>query len=104
VLANGAITGTLKYIEDYSAAGFTEGGNFLALKVSSGESVDGVTYTVTLEDDSPARTVTLDSDQNVLIQVKDKDKLKITVKAEKAGYGTDVKVYTCKGLTCEEES
>lgn len=35
VIANKSIKGNLKYIDDYSAAGFTGGGNYLALKYNS---------------------------------------------------------------------
>lgn len=97
------MTGTLAYVSDYSAAGFEGGGNFIALKVSSTESIEDVTYTLTVIDgDGAERSVTLDSDKNAVIQVKDHTTQKIRFTAEKEGYGTDVITLDLSGLTCEE--
>ena len=97
------MTGTLAYVPDYSAAGFEGGGNFIALKVTSTEGVEGVTYTLAVIDgDGAERSVTLDSDQNAVIQIRDHLTQKIRFTAEKEGYGTDVVTLGLSGLTCEE--
>lgn len=104
-IANGVISGTLKYISDYSAAGFEGGGNFIALKVGSSESISGVTYKCTVIDgNGQERTVTLDDDKVIVIQIKDKAAQKLRFTAEKDGYGTDVTTLALSGLRCEEEA
>lgn len=100
-IENGAITGTLAYIADYSAAGFEGAGHYIALKVSSSESVEGVTYKCTIIDaDGAERTTTLDNDQNIVIRISStQQKLRFT--AEKDGYGTDIETLSLADLTLE---
>lgn len=97
VVGDDSISGTLKYIEDYSAAGFSPiDGNFIALKCES--NVEDATITVTVTNPS-----VLDSDGIIVCQIADKDTQTITVKAEKEGYVTVTKVYTLSDLVCQTE-
>lgn len=102
-IADGVISGTLAYVPDFSAAGFDPAdGNFIALKVSSTNEVEGVTYTCTIIDgDGAERSVTLDEDQNIVIQIKDKATQKLRFTGIKEGYVTDVVTLALSGLTCE---
>lgn len=76
-------------------------GHYLALKAGSSENVEGVTYTFTITDSDGSRSVTLDNDQNIVVQIKSTDQV-ISFKAEKEGYGTDVTTLKLTGLTLEE--
>ena len=104
-IADGVISGTLAYIPDFSAAGFDPAdGNFLALKVSSENDVEGVTYVCTIIDgDGAERSVTMDNDQNIVIQIKDKDTQKIRFTGTKEGYVTDIVTLSLTGLDCESD-
>ena len=97
VVGDDSISGTLKYIEDYSAAGFSPiDGNFIALKCES--NVEDATITVTVTNPS-----VLDSDGIIVLQIADKDTQTITVKVEKEGYVPVTKVYTLTDLVCQSE-
>ena len=97
VVGDDSISGTLKYIEDYSAAGFDPiDGNFIALKCES--NVEDAIITVTVTNPS-----VLDSDGIIVLQIADKDTQTITVKVEKEGYVPVTKVYTITDLVCQSE-
>ena len=97
VVRSDSITGTLKYVEDYSSA-FGPGldsGNYIALHAEV-EGVEGATITVKV-----TNTVTLDEDGNMVLRIADKSSQTITVVASKAGYRTTTKVFRLNRLTCE---
>lgn len=99
---NGAgtgITGTLKYVDDYT--GFSgdpdlQEGNYLVFHAEVPDE-DGVTITATMDN-----TSTLDSDGIAVFRVRDKSTQTLTVVASKEGYESVTKVYSLSGLTCEE--
>lgn len=99
VVDENAITGTLKYVSDYSTA-FPAGldsGNYIALHFEVPDEED-VTITVTITNPS-----VLDSDGNFVGRIADKDSQTITVVASKDGYDDVTKVYSLTGLTCLSE-
>ena len=86
----------MKYIADYSSAGYTgdeESGNFLALKCTA---VDGATITVEVVGGLHGAS-TLDSDGLVICRIANTYQ-KIKVVATKSGK-TSTKVYSLTGLT-----
>jgi hypothetical protein len=99
---NGAgtgITGTLKYVDDYT--GFSgdpalQEGNFLVFHAAV-PNVDDVTITATMDN-----TSTLDSDGIGVFRVRDKSSQTLTIVASKEGYDSVTKVFSLSGLTCEE--
>ena len=97
--ASGTITGTLKYIADYSSAfgGDLASGNYLALHCEVPD-VEGVTISVKLTNEA-----TLDEDGNIILRIADKDTQTITVVASKDGVDPVTRVYSLTGLTCQEE-
>lgn len=97
VIGTNAITGTLKYIDDYSTA-FGPGedsGNYLAIHASVPD-VDDVTITVTVTNPS-----VLDADGICVCRIADKSSQTITVVASKEGYDDVTKTYNLSGLTVE---
>jgi len=92
------ISGTLKYISDYSSAGYTgdeQSGNFLALHFES--EVDGATIKVELVGGTHGEK-TLDDDGLCIFRVTSTTQtIKVTVVAE--GYNNTVKTYALTGLT-----
>lgn len=93
-----SITGTLKYVTGYT--GFSgkaeeQSGNYIVVHADV-PGMDDVTYTVKV-----TKAVTLDSDQTVVLRIRNKDTQTITVTASKEGFDTVTKVYTLSGLTCE---
>ena len=93
-----AITGTLKYVDDYSSAfsGDLSSGNYIVLHAEV-PAADGVTITATVTDPS-----TLDEDGIMVLRIADKDTQTITIAASKEGYETVTKVYSLTGLTCND--
>ena len=98
VISGNAITGTLKYVDDYSTAfsGEEASGNYLAIHAEV-PGVEGVTLTVTVTNPS-----TLDEDGICVCRIRDKSTQTITVVASKEGYESVSKVFTLTGLTCED--
>lgn len=95
VVVNDAITGTLKFISDYSTA-FGPGedsGNYLAIHASV-PGVDDVTLTVTVTNPS-----VLDADGICVCRIADKSTQTITVVASKEGYESVTKEFNLSGLT-----
>ena len=97
MIENNAISGTLKYVDDYT--GFSgdvslQSGNYIALHFSVPE-VDDVTITVTV-----TNPVVLDEDGIAVLRIADKSSQTITVVASKDGYESVTKVLTLSGLTC----
>ena len=89
------ITGTLKYISDYSSA-FGPGeddGNYICLHFAA--NLSGATITATI-----TNPVTLDEDGILVGRIRDKDSQTITVVASKPGYASATRVFDLSGLTC----
>lgn len=97
VVGKNAITGTLKYVDDYSTAfsGDQASGNYIAIHASV-PGVDDVTITVTVTNPS-----TLDADGICVCRIADKSSQTITVVASKEGYESVEKVFNLSGLTVE---
>lgn len=95
VITGTDITGTLKYVDDYSSA-FGPGedsGNYICLHFAA--NLPGATITVTI-----TNPVTLDADGILVGRIADKSTQTITVVASKPGYASDTKVFDLTGLTC----
>lgn len=95
VVSGSAITGTLKYVADYSSAfgGDLASGNYIALHCEV-PGVDDATITVTV-----TNPVVLDTDGNIVCRIADKSTQTITVVAAKSGFKSVTKVFSLKGLT-----
>ena len=97
-IGKNSITGTLRYIEDYSSA-FPAGldsGNYIAIHASVPDE-DDVTITVTVTNPS-----VLDEDGIAILRIADKNSQTIKVVASKEGYESVTKEYSLKNLVCEE--
>lgn len=98
-IGSNSITGTLKYIADYSSAfqGDLSSGNFIAIHCS----VPGVEdATITVKVTNP---VTLDEDGIAVLRIADKSTQTITVVASKTGFESVTKTFSLTGLTCLSE-
>lgn len=95
---NGTVTGTLKYVDDYT--GFSskveeQSGNYIVLKAEVPE-VSDVTITVKI-----TNPVTLDSDGIFVGKIANKSSQTITVVASKTGLPSVTRTFTLSGLTVE---
>ena len=104
VVGDDAISGTLKYIEDYSSAfgGDLSSGNYIALIFDTPD-VTGATITVEIVG-GVSGPVTLDPDRMFVGRIADKSTQTIQVVASKEGYESVTKVYSLTGLTLEAAS
>ena len=95
VIGDNAITGTLKYVADYSSAfgPDLDSGNYIALHCSTNIEDATITFTVT-------NPVTCDATGIVVARIADKTSQTITVVASKEGYDSVTKVFSLTGLTC----
>lgn len=101
-VANGAITGTLKHVTDYT--GFSsdtdeQSGNFLALKL---EAFSGATIQVELVNGTVGKPVTLDSDGMIVLRITDISTQSIKVIATIDSVSETIS-YSISGLTLNEE-
>lgn len=99
-VGDGVITGTLKYVDDYT--GFSskvaeQTGNYIVIHAEVPDE-DDVTITVKV-----TNPVVLDEDGIAVLKIADKDSQTITVVASKTGYESVTKVYRLNQLTCETE-
>lgn len=86
VIGDNAITGTLKYVSDYSSAGYTddeESGNFIALHCTS--NVEDAVITAQLVNGVHG-AVTLDEDKICIFRISDKSTQSIKFTATADGY------------------
>lgn len=100
VVGESSISGTLKYIDDYSSA-FGPGldsGNYIVLHAEVPD-VEDVTITVTVTNPS-----VLDEDGIAVLRIADKSSQTITVVASKEGYEDVTKVYSLTELTTLDSS
>lgn len=98
--AGNGLTGTLKYVDDYT--GFSgdpelQVGNYLVFHAAVPD-VEGVTITAKMDN-----TSTLDEDGIGVFRVRDKSSQTLTIVASKEGYDSVTKVYSLSGLTCEAD-
>ena len=97
-MGSAGIDGTLKYIADYSAAGYAGSeakGHYLVLHVDV-PNVTGVTYTVEVLGGAHGPQ-TLDEDQTAICYIKDTTK-RIKITATKSGV-TETRIFRLNGLT-----
>ena len=98
-MADGAITGTLKYVDSGALATDWGAGNFIALKFTPSESDEGVSYyRVGLDPSQGSGLVKLDSDMDGVFKVTDKDEQVLVVETV-SRYRTTRKEYDLSGLT-----
>jgi hypothetical protein len=93
------ISGTVKYIADYSSAGYTgdeESGNFLVLHFETEE--EGSTITTELVGGVHGASA-LDPDGLCIFRITNKSTQTIKVVASKTGYANTVRYFSLKGLT-----
>ena len=97
-----AITGTLKYIADYSSAYGTgeDSGNYLVLHAEVPDTED-VTITAQVVN-GVHEPQTLDSDGICIFRITDKNSQKIRFVASKDGYEPITKTFSLKGLTLNQ--
>lgn len=101
-IANGAITGTLKYLGTDNAITQVWGyGNFIALKFPDAD-IENSTVKVGLEPSAGSGLAELDSDKNGIFKISDKLHQKLVVSITKDGE-TVVQRYDLSGLTCLSE-
>lgn len=95
-----AISGTLKYVEDYTGFSGVEAlqsGNYIVLHAEV-PGVDDVTITVKVTDE-----VELDSDGIAVLRIADKSSQTIKIVASKDGYRSVSKTFTLTDLVCESD-
>lgn len=101
-VANGAITGTLKYMgEDNAITQVWGAGNFLCLKFADAD-IENQTVKVGLNPSVSSGLVELDADKNGIFKVTDKMHQKLVVLQIKDGV-SQLTSYDLSGLTCNAE-
>lgn len=101
-VGNSGVTGTLKYVADYSSAflGDQSSGNYIALHYSV-PNVEGVTLTVEVVNGTSG-PVTLDPDGICVSRIADKSTQTLKVVASKTGYESVTKTLSLTGLTLNQ--
>lgn len=102
VVGSKSISGTLKYVADYSSAYGTgeDSGNYLVLHAEVPDTED---VTITAEVVNGAHgPQTLDSDGICIFRITDKNSQKVRFVANKDGCESVVKTFTLKGLTLKQ--
>ena len=98
-VANGAITGTLKYLASGAIADDWGAGNFLCLKFPDAD-ITTMTVKVGLNPSQGSGLVALDSDKNGVFKVTDKATQKFKVEVSD-GTHTTTQLFDLSGLVCE---
>lgn len=98
-IADGAITGTLKYISSGAIAQDWGPGNFLCLKVPDAD-ITNMTVRVGLNPSQGSGLVALDADKNGVFKVTDKNTQKFVV-LQQDGVKTKLQEFDLSGLTIE---
>lgn len=114
-VANGNITGTLKYLDEGDIVDYWGAGNFLVLKFAANDWSDyesvkvglrptygGPGGTTPIDDDSGLVEITTDPDKNGVFKINDKATQKFKIVATD-GNATVTKIYNLSGLTTESE-
>ena len=97
-VADGAITGTLKYVDSGALATDWGAGNFIALTFTPNEGDTGVTtYRVGLDPSQGSGLVELDSDMDAVLKVTNTSQRLVVETVGSAG--TAHQEYSLKGLT-----
>lgn len=99
-IGNGAITGTLKYLDDYT--GFSskteeQSGNYLAIHAEDSKA-DSITAELVGGTKGP---VTLDSDGLIVFRIANKNTQSVKIVSYKDGAVKDTKAYGLTGLVME---
>lgn len=98
-VADGAITGTLKFVSEGALPAKWGEGNFLALKFTPSESDEGtIWYRVGLDPSQGSGLVQLDSDMDAVFKVTDKDEQVLVVETV-SRERTTRQEYDLSGLT-----
>jgi hypothetical protein len=100
-IANGAVTGTLKYISSGAIAQDWGAGNFLCLKFPDAD-ITTMTVKVGLNPSQGSGLVALDADKNGVFKVTDKDRQTFII-IQNDGARQSVQYLDLSGLTCETE-
>ena len=104
-MLSGVLTGTLKYVDDYSAAfgGDLAHGNFIALHIVATDENDEPADSITVEIvNGISGPVTLDADGLYVGRIADKGTQTIRVVASKAGYDSVTEVFRLDALTLNQ--
>ena len=99
-MGSSGITGTLKFVADYSSAGYTgeeQSGNFLVLHAEVPDEED-VIMTCELVGGVHGEK-TLDPDGLAIFRITNKNTQKVKFTAKKTGYDDVVRIYDLSGLT-----
>lgn len=113
-VANGAITGTIKYLDDGGEiAGWWGAGNFLALKFTAPETATSIKIGLIphwdenipglADNDDGLVELVGDPDMNGIFKITDKNKQKFKVVATDGNHKV-VQIYDLSGLTCNGPS
>ena len=98
-ISNGAITGTLKYVDSGALASDWGAGNFMALKFAT-EDTSITSIKVGLEPSMGSGLAELDSDMDGVFKVTDKDRQKFVV-IKSDGNRSIKETYDLSGLTLQ---
>lgn len=98
-VANGAITGTLKYISSGAIAQDWGAGNFLCLKFPDAD-ISNLTVKVGLNPSEGSGLVALDADKNGVFKITDKNRQQFVV-LQQNGTNSTVQSFDLSGLTIE---
>ena len=97
-VADGAITGTLKYLSSGQLVTDWGAGNFMALKFTNSDT-DVTSIKVGMDPSVSSGLVELDSDMDAVLKVTDKDEQVLVVEAYNGRY-VQRDTYDLSGLTC----
>ena len=98
---NGAITGTLKYVDSGALKEAWGAGNFIALKFTLPDGVEPEDVRVGLDPSMGSGLVALDDDKNGIFKVTDKDSQVFVVEIFNGDYWSRT-TYDLSGLTCNK--
>ena len=103
-VADGAITGTLKYLSEGQLVTDWGAGNFLALKFTDLDA-DATSVKVGLDPSQGSGLVEIidDPDKNGVFKITDKNTQKLAVLQRKEGVGQLIEFYDLSGLTLADE-
>ncbi len=103
-MLSGVLTGTLKYVDDYSAAfgGDLASGNYIALHIAATDENDAPADAITVEIvNGTSGPVTLDEDGLWVGRIADKSTQIIKIVASKDGYDSVTETFRLDALTLQ---